>query len=194
MRNVAAEEGEERACPDQHYEEAGLGNNVEGKSPNAATDPERSPDEETEVRKQRASPSPQPNYARASETIATWAKSGSVVLATAGPTAPAEGASTTFTCTAGDSALAEEGQPWWVVFATVVAASAAMAVAFALGRWSAPRLAVTTTTELDPWIVVAEAAETPKKSSLGDEGQGRAPSTTRERRVMRSSAGRSCNM
>ena len=54
----------------------------------------------------------------------------------------------------------------------VVAVSAAMAAAFALGRWSAPRLAVTTTTELDPWIVVAEAAETPKKSSLGEEGQG----------------------
>ena len=53
----------------------------------------------------------------------------------------------------------------------VVATIAAMAVAFALGRWSSPQLAAPITTELDPWVVVAEAAEVPEKSSPDGKGQ-----------------------
>ena len=54
----------------------------------------------------------------------------------------------------------------------VMAASAVVDTAFVLGRWSAPQLAEPSATEVDPWIVVAEAAETPKKSSPNKERLG----------------------
>ena len=85
-------------------------------------------------------------------------------MGTAALPASAEGAPTTFTCTAGDSALAEERRPEWLAFATAIAASAVVVVAFILGRWSVPKLTEPSATEQDPWIVVAEAAEAPMKS------------------------------
>ena len=166
---TTTEEGEEHACPNLMAETACPGSDGEGSSPEATTDQESSPDVDMEAQRQSAGPPTRPSFARARAAIAKWAKRGSIVLAAAALPAAAEGAPTTFTCTAGDSAAANGGLPEWLSPATAIAAGAVVVTAFIIGRWSASRLTEPPVTERDPWIVVAEAAAAPLKSPYDKE-------------------------
>ena len=121
---------------------------------------------------QRTSTLPTPEFARTGKVMANGIGRGSVALATALLPASARGAPSTFTCTVGDNAQADEKQSQWAIVAMTLAASAVAAAAFLLGRWSAPQLAELSAAEEDPWIVVAEAAETPRMSSPNSEELG----------------------
>ena len=124
-------------------------------------------DAESHEQRERGSPFPQPNYAKAGEAIAAWAKGGAGIIAAAGLATPAEGAAATFTCTAADSVSRDEERQWWAVVAFTTTVVIAIAAAFALGRWSKGRLPIEGSDEHGPWFVVTETQAAPVELPRG---------------------------
>ena len=147
---------------DQRENEADPGSDGEGGIPDACTDSEDSPAVAVVEQQPKARVPRPPSFAQAKEAIARLAASGrSVVLMAAALPKAAEGAPTTFTCTEGDGAKAEEGSGSWLSMAVVVAACAAVAIAFVAGRWSADAPRDAAAADGEPWIMVVNEATGP---------------------------------
>ena len=125
--------GRESSRPDRGRGIAGPGEQSAGAESGAPARLGTRQDAEPHEQRERGSPSPQPNYAKAGEAIAAWAKGGAGIIAAAGLATPAEGAAATFTCTAADSVPKYEERQWWAVVAFITTVVIAIAAAFAPG-------------------------------------------------------------
>ena len=166
IEGSTTEDDDQDARLDQQENEAGPVSEGEGEIPDASTDPEDSPEVAVVEQQPKARASRPPSFAKAKEAIARLAASGrSIVLAAAALPKAVEGAPTTFTCTESDVAKAERGSGDWFSMAAVIAACAAVAIAFIAGRWStqAPRDA--SAAEGEPWIMVVDSAAGPTDAS-----------------------------
>ena len=151
---------------DQRENEADPESEGEGGIPDACTDSEDSPAVAVVEQQPKARVPRPPSFAQAKEAIARLAASGrSVVLMAAALPKAAEGAPTTFTCTESDVAKAERGSGDWFSVAAVIAACAAVAIAFIAGRWSTQTPRDASAAEGEPWIMVVDSAAGPTDAS-----------------------------
>ena len=169
---------------DQRENEADPGSDGEGGIPDACTDSEDSPAAAPVEQQSEARAPTLPSFAQAKAAIARLARSGraAVLMAAALPKA-AEGATTTFTCVEGGGSKAEEGSGNWLSMAVVVAACAAVAIAFVAGRWSADAPRDAAAADGEPWIMVvnetAGPTATPNRGEAGRAASHRTGTTTK---------------